>query len=200
MAQQGQYRNASVVTARPVVPGPIAEYTPPYALSAGSDINQAAEGGPTVAAPLSSGSSLDKAQGGSPWPGIINGAVKFFNSWRPNALRQIANHNVAGNYGSETGKANLGWRHFEYEAYAGPNGKIAGYPTTGGPNAFVKPWNNLVPIIYGLRVLNPALAGTTGDSDQNARVPQSIVSQFTTPTQFTPTGTATLAARDVVLQ
>jgi hypothetical protein len=197
MAQQGIYRNASVVTARPVVPGPIAEYTQPYSLTTGSQINEAAEYGAYEAAPLTSGSSLDKAQKGAPWPGIINGAVKFFNSWRPNALREIANHNVAGNYGSETGRANFGWRHFEFEAFYGPNGKLAGYPNTGGPNPHVPEWNNLVPIIYGLRVLNPASAGQTG---LFTSVPQTVASQFTTPTQFTPTGTAALAARGVTLQ
>ena len=191
MAQQGQYRNASVVTARPVVPGPIAEYTPPYALAGGSQINEAAEGGAYNAGPLSSGSSLDKSQIGAPWPGIINGAVKFFNSWRPNGLRQIANHNVAGNYGSETGQVNFGFRSFEF----GPN-SLAGYP--GPTPAANRPmWNNLVPIIYGLRVLNPAIAGT---SAPYTTLPQTVASQFTTPTSFTPTGTATLAARSVTLQ
>lgn len=196
MAQQGQYRDASIVTARPVVPGPIAEYSPPWALTAGSQINESAEYGPYGAAPLTSGSSLDKAQLGAPWPGIINGAVKFFNSWRPNALREIANHNVAGNYGSETGRANLGWRNFEFNGFQGPNGLIAGYPNTGHANPWRPEWNNLVPIIYGLRVLNPVASG----AQDNVRVPQNVVSQFTSPTQFTPTGTATLASRDVVLQ
>ncbi len=196
MARQGQYRDASVVTARPVVPGPIAEYTQPYALTTGSQLDRPSVGAPYAAAPLSSGSSLSKSQSGAPWPGIINGAVKFFNSWRPNALREIANHNVAGNYGSETGRANLGFRHFEFDSFAGPNGKLAGYPNTGGPNPWINEYNNLVPIIYGLRVLNPVGAG----AENNRRVPQTVVSQFTTPTQFTPTGTATLAARGVILQ
>lgn len=197
MARQGIYRDASVVTARPVVPGPIAEYTQPWALTTGSQINEASEGGPYEASPLAAGSSLNKSQGGAPWAGIINGATKFFNSWRPNALRQIANHNVAGNYGSETGRVNFGARGYEFDGFTGPNGKLAGYPTTGGVNAEVHPWNNLVPIIYGLRVENPALAAT---GSLGTTVPQSQVSQFTTPTQFTPTGTAALAARAVVLQ
>jgi hypothetical protein len=197
MAQQGMYRDASVVTARPVVPGPIAEYTQPYSLTTGSQINEATEGGPYEAAPLTSGSSLDKSQGGAPWPGIINGAVKFFNSWRPNALREIANHNVAGNYGSETGRANFGWRSWEFANFSGPNGgPVALYPGTV-KNPWIQPWNNLVPIIYGLRVLNPANAGQTGLFQT---VPQTVASQFTTPTQFTPTGTAALAARGVTLK
>src|SRR6185437_2083352 len=40
------YRNAAIVTSRPVVPGPIAEPEPPYALAAGSQLNQASIGGP----------------------------------------------------------------------------------------------------------------------------------------------------------
>ena len=198
MARQGIYRDPTVVTARPVVPGPIAEYSQPWALTTGSQINKATEGGDTKAAPLTSGSSLDKAQGGAPWPGIINGAVKFFNSWRPNALRQVANHNVAGNYGSMTGLANFGARGFEFDGYSpgGANGKVAGYPNTGGTGPEVQPYNTLIPIVYGLRVLNPVGAG----AEDNTRVPQTVVSQFTTPTQFTPTGTAQLANRGGVLQ
>jgi len=200
--QTGTYRDASIVTARPVVPGPIAEYTQPYSLTTGSQINEASEYGPYEAAPLTSGSSIDKAQGGAPWPGIINGAVKFFNSWRPNALREIANHNISGNYGSETGKANLGWRYFEFDNFVGPNGKVAGYPSTGRPNSSRPEWNNLVPLIYGLRVVNPnpAGAGNNTTDTPTSILPQSVVSQFTNPTQFTPTGTAALAARGVVLQ
>lgn len=197
MAQQGMYRNASIVTARPVVPGPIAEYTPPNALSSGSQLNEATVGGTYKATPIGSGSSLDVAQVGAPWPNIINGAIKFFNSWRPNAFRQIANHNVAGNYGAQTSLANFGTRHFEFEGFNGPQGgPIAGYPGAVS-NPYIKHWNNLVPIIYGLRVVNPAFAGSNG---QYGTLPQSVVSQFTTPTQFTPTGTATLANRAVVLQ
>lgn len=186
-------RDASVVTARPVVPPPIAEYTPPEALSAGSDLDVYAVGGPYEASPLAAGSSLDKSQKGAPWPGIVNGAIKFFNSWRPNALREVANHNVAGNYGSETGRANFGWRSWEFDGFTG--GLIGKYP---GPvaNAFRPMWNNLPPVIYGLRVLNPVYAGS-----QNFNVqPQTKVSQFTIPTQFTPTGTASLALKGEVLQ
>ena len=80
LAGTGQYRDASIVSARPVVPGPVAEYTAPGALTSGSQINKAAVGGPTVTQKLTSGSSLDKAQGGAPWPGIVNGLVKFIMS------------------------------------------------------------------------------------------------------------------------
>ena len=186
------YRDGSVVTARPIGPAPIAEYTPPYALTAGSQTDKYAIGGPSQASPLAAGSSLDKAQVGAPWPGIINGAVKFFNSWRPNALREIANHNVAGNYGSVTGLANLGWRGSEFGSRADAQ---ALYP---GPvaNPFRPMWNNLVPIIYGIRVLNPVMNG----AENFTSVPQTVVSQFTTPVEFTPTGTASLTLKGEVLK
>lgn len=198
MARAGVYRDPTIVTARPVVPGPIAEFIPPEALTAGSQINESSEGGPYKASPLAAGSSLDVAQDGAPWPAIINGAVKFFNSWRPNALREISNHNVAGNYGSETGKVNFGWRRYEFDGYdAGKllGGSQAGYPGTDG-SPYTPTWNSLVPIIYGLRVLNPVAGG----NDNYKTLPQSVVSQFTAPTQFTPTGTAALAGRGLVLQ
>jgi hypothetical protein len=190
------YRDGSIVTARPVVPGPVAYYTPPEALSAGSDLDVASEGGPYDAAPLSAGSSLDKSQIGAPWPGIINGAIKFFNSWRPNALREIANHNVAGNYGSETGKANFGWRDYEFSHYesAQGGGSQALYPGTIA-NPFRPMWNNLVPLIYGLRVLNPVMNLSENFTTQ----PDNTVSQFRTPVEFTPTGTASLAFKGQVL-
>jgi hypothetical protein len=192
MAQQGQYRDASVVTARSVVPGPIAEYTQPYSLTTGSQINEAAEGGPYNAAPLASGSSLNKARAGTPWPGIINGAVKFFNSWRPNALREIANHNVPGNYGSITSEA--GWYIKGTEFPASTSQALYPGPV---PDAWRPMWNNLVPIIFGLRVLNPNIAGQDGNFQAS---PQTVASQFTEPTILTPTGTASLAMRGEVLQ
>lgn len=197
MAQQGIYRDPTVVTARVVVPGPIAEYSQPWSLTTGSQLNQATKGGPTEATPLGSGSSLDVAIKGAPWPDIINGAVKFFNSWRPNALRQVANHNVAGNYGSMTSMVNFATRGFEFDGYdvGGANGMVAGYPGTGGPGPKVNTYNTLIPLIYGLRVLNPVANGGAN----NTSIPAQVVSQFTTPTNFTPTGTAVLANRGGVL-
>jgi hypothetical protein len=188
----GQYRDPSIVTARPVVPGPIAEYTQPWALTTGSQINKPAKWGPYVAGAMTGGSSINKARQGAPWPGIINGAIKFFNSWKPNALREISNHNVGGNYGSETGRANFGWRHFEFD----PMQAQALYPGTV-PTVHRPMWNVLVPIVYGLRVLNPAQAGQNGIGGQ---VPQSVVSQFTQSVQFTPAGSASIASRAVTLQ
>jgi len=200
MSRNGIYRDPSIVTSRPVVPGPIAEYSQPWALTAGSQINEAANGGGNAkATPLQSGSSINEAQGGAPWPGIINGAVKFFNSWRPNALRNLANHNVAGNWGSITGLVNFGARGYEFDGYDNPmGGVVAGHPFSGGQGGAYGPeYNTLIPIIYGLRVLNPNLtaAGMPGTT-----VPNNTVSQFTEPTQFSPTGTAILNDRGAILR
>ena len=199
MARNGIYRDPTVVTARPVVPGPIAEYSQPWALTAGSQLNQAVgDSKLPPSSPLAAGSSLDKPIDGMPWPNIINGAVKFFNSWRPNMLREVSNHNVAGNYGSMTGLANFGARGYEFDGYSA--GKLMGGSLAGYPGAEGSPWtptyNTLIPLVYGLRVLNPVAAG----AQDNQRVPQSVVSQFTMPTNFTPTGTAVLANRGAVLQ
>lgn len=182
-------RDAAVVTARPVVPGPIAEPQPPYALAAGSQLNRTAVGGPYATTELGSGSSLDKAQEGSWWVKIIDGATKFFMAWRPNTFREIANHNVAGNYGAMTSQANFGFLAREFpDSMAGlPDCNVRG----NRPE-----WNNLVPIIYGLRVVNPV-----GSLSVNQTVsPQSVVSQFTTSTEFTPAGTASLSMKGEVLQ
>lgn len=184
-------RDASVVTARPVVPPPIAEYEPPYALASGSQLNKTAVGGPYAATELDSGSSLSKSQQGSPWPPIIDGAIKFFVGWRPNAFRQIANHNVSGNYGSKTSLANYGFRGWEFpNAQAGlPDSMVQG-------NGHPPEWNNLVPIIWGLRVLNPVMGGSSNLTTQPAKV----VSQMTRPTDFLQAGTASLSMRNEVLQ
>lgn len=186
-------RDASVVTARPVVPGPILEPVPPDALTAGSDLNVTTVGGPSHGTEIDSGSSLNKAQGGSPWPGIIDGAIKFFNSWRKNAFRQISNHNVAGNYGEETSQANFGFRAQEFPI---STGSVAGMPASN-VRGFRPEWNNLVPIVYGLRVVNPVGSGNASGYQVQ---PAKVVSQFTEPAQFTPSGTASLAMKGEVLQ
>ncbi len=185
------YRDASVVTARPVVPPPIAEPQPPEALAGGSQLNKTAVGGPYAATELDSGSSINVAQKGSPWPPIINGAIKFFTAWKANRLRQISTHNINGNYGSQTGQVNFGWRSFEFAGE--PN--MAGLPVSNVRGNRPE-WNNLIPIIFGLKVINPVAGGTSGYST----IPQSVASQFTRPTDFTPTGTASLSLKGEVLQ
>lgn len=191
MAPVSIYRDASIVTARPVVPGPVNEPEPPYALAGGSQLNVVAEGGPYAAneGQLSSGSALNKSRSGAPWPGILDGAIKFFNSFRRNGYREIANHNVAGNYGAMTSFSNFGFRGFEFA------NAQAGYPGTQR-YAWRPEWNNLIPVIFGLRVINPVAGGGANYTTPS----QSKVSQFTEPTVFTPAGTASLSFKGETLQ
>lgn len=184
------YRDASIVTARPVVPPPIAEPSPPEALASGSQLNKTAVGGPYEATELDSGSSLDVAQKGSPWPPIIDGAIKFFTGWHRNGFREISNHNVNGNYGSQTGQVNFGWRSFEFGTDS-----LAGMPVSN-VRGNRSEWNNLIPIIFGLKVINPVAGG----SSDYTTIPQSVVSQFTNPAQFAPPGVASLSLKGEVLQ
>jgi hypothetical protein len=101
---------------------------------------------------LTSGSDLDNTAvssgpRGLPWPSIINGMIKFFNAWRPNSLRQVHHQNIPGNYGAVTSVANFGFRGREFFG-------VGSYPQ---PTPF--PWrptyNNLVPIVWGLRDIDP---------------------------------------------
>lgn len=189
------YRDASVVTARPIVPGPILEPVPPDAFTSGSQINQAAVGGPYEATEIGSGSSLNKAQAGSWWTSIIDGAIKFFVGWRPNNYREIAHHNVAGNYGSKSSVANYGFlASFAFPTSGGTS--YAGYPNEAIPTDPSAPtWNNLIPIIYGLRVVNPVAGGSFDSTTQAAKV----VSQFTESVEYTPPGVASLSMKGEVL-
>jgi hypothetical protein len=101
---------------------------------------------------LTSGTDLDNAAQSSgprglPWPRIINGMVKFFNSWRPNTLRQVHNQNLNGNYGAITSVANFGFRGREFYG-------VGSYPQPT-PYPWRPMWNNLIPIVWGLRDIDP---------------------------------------------
>jgi hypothetical protein len=185
------YRDASVVTARPVVPPPIAEPTPPYALAGGSQLNRPAVGGPTKATQLDSGSSLNKAIAGAPWPTpIIDPGIQLSHGWKPNGFKNPAHHNSDGNYGGRTSIANFGFRKMEF------NNMQAGMPDSSiRGNGHRPEWNNLIPVVYALRVTNPV--GALGDN--YTRNPQSVVSQFTSPMEFTTPGVASLSMKGEVL-
>lgn len=189
----GPYRDASIVTARPIVPGPIAEYTPPYALSSGSQLDKTASGGLYAASEMTSGSSLSKSIFGAPWPRLIDAGIQLLNSWRPNLYRAVSTHNVVGNYGSVSSTANYGFRGSEF----GQQAQVGLYPANVIPsNPWIPDWNNLVSVIYGLRVVNPV----SGGGPNQTVLPQSTVSQFNVPSQFTPTGTASLSMKGETLQ
>lgn len=190
MAQK-PYRNASIVTARPVVPPPIVQLQWPFALSSGSQLNETAEGGPYFGV-AGAGSNLNVSQGGAPWPTLINGGYKFKTSWRPNFLKAISTRNVAGNYGAQTSSADFGYRGHEF----GPStSNQALYPGTV-PYSRRPMWNNLIPIIYNLRVINPVAGG----GSNNTILPSQVVSQFNKALQFVPAGTASLTSKGEVLK
>jgi len=181
-------RNASIVTARPIVPPPLTLYSQPEALTTGSQINEAAVGGPYAATELGSGSSLNKAQTGAWWAPLLDAATRLFNSFRPNDLRAGSTHNVGANYGQMSSLADYGFRGMEFA------GGVAGMPASS-VRGHRPEWNNLVPIIYGLRVLNPVAGGAANYSTY----PAATVSQFTRPLQYTPPGVATLSMKGEVL-
>jgi hypothetical protein len=179
-------RNASIVTSRPIVPSKFVTPIPPTALTSGSQINKAIEwdGGSVSPAgtPFDSGSAINKARIGAPWPALKDAATKFFNSWRPNNFREIAHRNIAGNYGSMSSVAHFQFRYAEY-----PNG-IAGYP--GPVPVATRPmWNNLLPIVYALRVPNPVAGGAAN----GAMNPAQVLTTVSSPVQFTPSGQASLS-------
>lgn len=140
-----------------------------------------------------SGSSLDRAEVGAPWPNIIDGALKIFRGWfRRKNLTQVRNVNLPGNYGARTSEAN-----FEFKLNQWPdNGSgFALYPEglRGQliPRTPLRPeYNNLIPVVWGLRVTDPGAQAQKGDLIQVQRVQVGS-------TDYTPAGQANL--REVLL-
>lgn len=189
-------RDGSVVTARPVTAGPIFKPSPPDALTAGSQLDRYAVGGEAsnpvprgrFGTPVfSSGSQLALAQGGSPWPTQIDSGTKRFTAYRPNSLREIFAMKVLGNYGLNTSQANFGYRHQIYPATDTYNGSQAGYPGPV-PSAKRPMWDNVLAIVYALRVVNPTASGSLGNVVQAAY----STSSYQNPAEYVPAGTASL--------
>lgn len=144
-------------------------------LTSGSDLNVTA---------ISSGGL------GNPWPKIIGTfmARLFKGSWRPNTLREVAHHNVNGNYGSKGGDVRYYFRGREFGGVGNmPGGNLQGgmWRTPHHPT-----YNNLVPIVYGLRVL---------DAKQQAQMQDLIQVQVlpVSPMEYPQASTASL--QEVVL-
>lgn len=156
-------------------------------LTTGSDLATAAEApkGPAKGTELTSGSSLDVARQGAPWPEIIDGAYKFFVGWRRNNFRQVFNRNVEGNYGALSSRANYGFKASEY----------AGVGLTPGPMPVgTRPmYDNLIPILWGLRVVDPMSQAQLSELT-NVEVVQIA------PAEYTPPANASLLAKAEVLQ
>lgn len=191
-----QLRDASIVTARPIVPPELLKPSPPEALTAGSQLNRYAIGGPMITGIkrgrfgqplLTSNTDLSKSQVGAPWPGLIDAFAKIWTAFKPNTFRNVTPTKEPANYGSLTSLANFGFRNQIYPVNGYWNSQ-AGYP--GPVPSAVRPmWNNVLAIVWNLRVVNP-VAGGSVDSTVQAHY---VVQNYNNPTEFTPAGTASLS-------
>lgn len=126
-------------------------------LTSGSDLNVASEG-PIVAPKgpdLDSGSSLNRASSGSPWPPILSQSIKLFSAHRANGLRQTHVVKVVSNYGSITSAADFQFRSHEYDG-------IGGY-ATNVPSAHRPTYNTLDPITWGMQTQIPSQNAQPGE-------------------------------------
>ena len=118
-------------------------------LTSGSDLNVAA---------VSSGPL------GNPWPKILGVFMQrlFKGSWRPNNLREVTTRNLPGNYGSVTSKSLFSFRGREFGGIGNmPGGRgtlVASHSIASRPT-----YNNLVPIVYGLRDIDPKAVAQASD-------------------------------------
>jgi hypothetical protein len=197
------YRNASLVTQRPVVPGPIINPVYPQALTSGSQLNRAAVGGPSIKPPLnrhglSSGSQIDVAMDGAPWPLTTRSEMEQLANYEsggplPPRLIEGAAHNTPASYGLVGSLPFWGKKANVYGVGApdtNGQGSIGLYPGPV-PSGLRPMWNNLVAITWGLRVVNPVANGSQ-DSTIQGTVSQGIL---TNPVQFVPAGTASLSIK-----
>lgn len=156
-----------------------------------SNINPATTGQPvptasitTPPSKLTSDAALNQAAVGA-WPAMLDGGAKFWNGgWRQSVLREVSNHNVAGNYGSVTSMARFGFR---WRKYVG----VGSYPGPV-PNAYRPTWQELIPIVWGLRVANPNVTPTMVEPQGNPVIQ-------TKPTTWQGANTASLNKTGVVL-
>ena len=148
-------------------------------LTSGSDLNVTA---------ISSGGL------GNPWPRIVGTfmARLFKGSWRPNQLREVATRNIGGNYGSHGGEVSYYYKGREFSGVGnmpgvanGAGGQMGVWRTSKRPT-----YNNLVPIVYGLRILDPKQQTHAGELIQIQVLPVA-------PAEFQPASNASL--QEVVL-
>lgn len=119
-----------------------------YILTSGSDLNQAAvEAQQNPGVGLDSGSSLNIAEAGAPWPALIDAGYPVQVSHRPNNLHDFTRVSVGANYGAITSDAGFQRRGREFPGIAGMPGPD---PSSKRPT-----YNNLAPITWGLRVVDP---------------------------------------------
>lgn len=133
---------------------------------------------------LSSGSAINRS--GSNWPVlVIDGGQKVDNAWRISRLKEIFHKNIPGNYGAESSQANYGFR---YRAFAG----IGNYANEGFINPYIKKYNDLIAIQWGLRIPNPNIIPmSTAQSGP--------ITIQTTPSTWQGSNTASLVRNGVTL-
>lgn len=130
-------------------------------LTSGSDLNTTA---------VSSGSL------GNPWPKILGVFARrlFKGAWQASTLRQPAHVMLDGNYGSEGGKVGYYRRGREFGGIGnmpGGNQQMSSHSVPSRPT-----YNNLVPIVYGLRDVDPRALAQSGDLIQVPTFPVNGVS------------------------
>jgi hypothetical protein len=154
-------------------------------LTAGSDLDRTAYADqPPITPPLPLTSDLTNPPQGMPWPYIIDGGTKFFNQAQPSSLREVAHHNTPGNYGMIASLTNFLFRGSWVQSDCGNLG-VGLYPGTV-PNANRPMWNNLIPIVWGLRVTDAKQQAQLADLTlyENIQV---------APMEYTPPGSASLS-------
>lgn len=132
---------------------------------------------------LTSGSAFSHAAIGA-WPDPTDNSIKLFNSWKKNSLKPITTHNAPANYGSVTSASKFGFRFRAFNGIGNYSGPV--------PNPYVKEYNELVPIVWNIRVGNPnTIANTTAQKGP--------ISVQTTPTTWQGASTASLSKSGVTL-
>lgn len=155
---------------------------PDSVLTSGSDLDVAAEG----SNPYSWTDSRGARGGQVTWPNQIESGFAIRMSYRPNSLRQISTHNVPSNYGGVGSMSDYRRRGWEFGRYPDRIGEYPGpVPAANRPT-----YNNLTPIVWGLRVIDP------NSQAQMAELTQVQVTPVA-PATFTPAGNAQL--RETVL-
>jgi hypothetical protein len=176
--------------------------------------------------PSRAGSQFNRAIDGAPWPWLLpDGESNFRNGTKPfGRLVQVAHHNTPGNYGLMTSVANFAYRFRVFApganlrvvktgkgsviagqksvislpltAVESGGAEVAGYPGIVQNAPGKRVYNNLLAVVFGLRVNNPVRGGSLDNTIQ----PNFVVGVFNRPMQFTAAGNASLSMKGEVLQ
>lgn len=98
---------------------------------------------------LTSGSALNQAAVGA-WPKLLDAGAKFWSigGWRKSVLKEVENINVPGNYGMVSSLANFGFRWRAFDGIGNLSGPA--------PSPYRPTYDDLVPVVWNLRIANPA--------------------------------------------